>query len=157
MLIDMDDFDREILTILQRDAAASVADIANQVGLSTTPCWRRIQNLESKGVIKGRSVRLDPVSLNLGMTVFAEVRAPHHHANWRDRFAEAVDQIPEIVELFRLSGSVDYLMKIVVPDLNTYDEIYRQLVEQVEFTSINSTFVMETVKSTTTLPLDYTE
>ena len=113
----LDAFDRKILDLLQRDASLSVAEIADKVGLSTTPCWRRIRNLEDAGVIRGRVAVLDPVSLNIGVTVFVGVKAGRHAADWLQTFAAAVQDIEEVTEVYRLSGEIDYLLKIVVPDI----------------------------------------
>jgi Lrp/AsnC family transcriptional regulator len=151
----MDDFDKKILDLIQHDATLSVAEIAEQVGLSSTPCWRRLQNLEKSGVIKGRTAQLDAASLNVGVTVFVMVKTSHHNAEWLERFASAVEAVPEIVDLYRMSGDLDYLMKIVVPSIDGYDAVYKRLIESIELSDVSSAFVMETIKSTTALPLSY--
>ncbi len=155
MKISLDRIDRKILTCLQRDATLPVAEIAARVGLSTTPCWRRIQRLERDGVIAGRVALLDPDKLNLGVTVFVHIRTAQHNAAWLEKFAAAVAAIPEIVELYRMSGDIDYLMRVVVPDIAGYDAIYQRLIAAVELSDVSSTFAMERIKHTTALPVDY--
>ncbi len=155
MQISIDAIDRKILTCLQRDATLPVAEIAERVGLSTTPCWRRIQRLERDGVIAGRVALLDPDKLNLGVTVFVHIRTAQHNAAWLEKFAAAVAAIPEIVELYRMSGDIDYLMRVVVPDIAGYDAIYQRLIAAVELSDVSSTFAMECIKHTTALPVDY--
>ncbi len=151
----LDAFDRKILDLLQRDASLSVAEIADKVGLSTTPCWRRIRNLEDAGVIRGRVAVLDPVSLNIGVTVFVGVKAGRHAADWLQTFAAAVQDIEEVTEVYRLSGEIDYLLKIVVPDIAVYDDVYKRLIKKTDFADVSSFFSMEEIKSTNVLPLKY--
>lgn len=151
----MDQIDRKILALLQRDATPSVAEIAERVGLSTTPCWRRIQNLEKRGVIRGRVALLDPQALNVGVTVFARVKTSQHNIDWLKDFAKAVAAIDEVVEFYRMSGDIDYLLKIVVPDIERYDAVYKRLIAAADFADVSSSFAMEEIKFTTALPLDY--
>ena len=153
----MDQTDREILACLQDDATMPVAEIARRVGLSSTPCWRRIQKLEEAKVIRRRVALLDPKKLNVGVTVFVFIRTNRHTQEWLERFATAVDQMPEVVEFHRMSGEVDYLLKVVVPDIAAYDEFYRKLISQIELYDVNSSFAMEQIKLTTALPLRYAE
>ncbi len=153
----MDTIDRKILSILQRDATIPIAEIAEQVGLSTTPCWRRIQKLDEAGVIRARVALLDGGLLNVGVTVFVSVRTNQHNAAWFERFSKAVDEIPEVVEFYRMSGDVDYLLRVVVPDIAAYDSVYQRLIETVSLSDVSSSFAMEQIKYTTALPLDYTE
>lgn len=153
----MDAIDRKILRCLQADATQAVADIAAQVGLSSTPCWRRIQNLEKAGVIRARVALLDAQKLNLKTTVFVGVKTNTHSQAWLARFHAAVDEIDEVVEFYRLSGDVDYLLKIVVPDIPSYDAVYRRLIEKIELADVSSAFAMEQIKFTTALPVDYAE
>ncbi len=155
MKTSLDAIDRKILICLQRDATLPVAEIAERVGLSTTPCWRRIQRLERDGVIAGRVALLDPDKINLGVTVFVHIRTAQHNAAWLEKFAAAVAAIPEIVELYRMSGDIDYLMRVVVPDIAGYDAIYQRLIAAVELSDVSSTFAMERIKHTTALPVDY--
>lgn len=151
----MDELDRRILALLQQDAAMPVAAVAEKVGLSPTPCWRRIQKLEEAGVIRGRVALLDPERLNVGVTVFVSVRTSQHHLEWMKRFAAAVRDFPEVVEFYRMSGDVDYLLRIVVPDIAAYDAVYKRLIARVSLSDVSSAFAMETLKFTTALPLDY--
>jgi Lrp/AsnC family transcriptional regulator len=151
----MDEIDIRILSILQDDATLSIAEIAKRVNLSTTPCWRRIQTLERDGVIKGRVTLLDGARVNVGVTVMVRLRAQSHDANWLENFAQNVSRIEEVIEFYRLSGDIDYLLKIVVPDIAGYDAVYKRLIAAADFTDVSANFVMETIKGTTALPLHY--
>ena len=151
----MDAFDKKILSILQKDCTTSVSDIAEQVGLSNSPCWRRIQTLEKSGVIKGRVALVDPEKVKVGLTVFVMVKTSHHNPEWLDKFTHMVKTFPEIMEFYRLSGDIDYLLRIVVPDMKAFDTFYKKLITQVDFFDISSSFAMEEIKFTTQLPLDY--
>jgi len=151
----MDKIDKRILTILQGDATMPVAEIGKRVGLSTTPCWRRIQKLEEDGVIRRRVALLDPSEVNAKVTVFVSVRTNSHNAEWLKRFSEVTRDFPEIVELYRMSGDVDYLMRVVVPDIAAYDAFYQRLITRIDITDVSSSFAMEQMKYTTELPLDY--
>ncbi|MEL6946088.1 MAG: Lrp/AsnC family transcriptional regulator [Pseudomonadota bacterium] len=151
----MDKIDKRILTILQQDATMPVAEIGKRVGLSTTPCWRRIQKLEEDGVVRRRVALLDPRSVNAKVTVFVSVRTNSHSAEWLKRFSEVTRDFPEIVELYRMSGDVDYLMRVVVPDIAAYDAFYQRLISRIDITDVSSSFAMEQMKYTTELPLDY--
>jgi len=151
----MDRLDRKILRLLQEDATLAVADIAKKVGLSTTPCWRRIQKLEEDGVIKRRVAILDPVQVNTRVTVFVSIRTDSHSHEWLKRFSEVAGEFPEVVEFYRMSGDVDYLLRIVVPDIAAYDTFYKKLISKIEIRNVSSSFAMEQIKYTTELPLDY--
>ena len=151
----MDDLDFTLLQILQEDATLKVAEIAEQVGLSPTPCWRRIQKLEEEGVIRKRVALLDPVKLQVGVTVFIAVRTNQHNAAWVKKFSAIVMSIPEIVEFYRMSGDVDYLLRAVVPDIAGYDAVYKRLIEKIELGDVSSSFAMEQIKFTTALPLQF--
>jgi Lrp/AsnC family transcriptional regulator, cysteine-sensing transcriptional activator len=151
----MDDIDRRILASLQRDATRPVADVAAQAGLSTTPCWRRIQNLEKSGVIQRRVALLDPVKVNVGVTVFVRVKTSQHNPDWLDRFATGVSAIEEVVDFYRLSGDIDYLLRVVVPDIAAYDAVYKRLIAVAELADVSSSFAMETLKHTTVVPVRY--
>ena len=153
----MDRIDKHILRLLQEDATRSVADIAEQVGLSQTPCWRRIQNLEKAGVIVRRVALLDPDTLNVGTTVFVRVRTTNHSYDWLEKFAKAVSEIEEVVEFHRMSGDVDYLLRVVVPDIAGYDAVYKRLISAADLSDVSSNFAMETIKQTTALPLHYAD
>jgi Lrp/AsnC family transcriptional regulator len=151
----LDELDRKILAILQVDSSLSVQEIGDRVGLSSTPCWRRIQKLENAGYIRRRVALLDPEKLNLGVSVFIAVKTNQHNAEWVDRFRKTVNSFPEVVDFFRLSGDVDYLIRAVVPDIRAYDELYRRLIEKIDLYDVSSMFAMEQIKSTTELPLVY--
>ena len=151
----LDSIDRKILDHLQRDATLSVAELADRVGLTTTPCWRRLQKLEAEGIIRERVALLDADKLNLGTTVFVAVRTAQHNARWLEAFSKAVQSLPEIVEVHRLSGDTDYLLKVQVPDIAAYDRVYKRLIALVDLFDVSSSFSMETLKATTVLPLSY--
>ncbi len=151
----MDATDKAILRELQRDSTASVADLAKAAGLSPTPCWRRVKRLEETGVIRRRVALVDPAAVNLALTAFVAVRTSQHTEAWLKKFAEGVRAIPEVVELHRMSGDIDYLLKVVCPDMRTYDAVYKKLIKVADLTDVSSTFSMEALKYTTELPLDY--
>ncbi|MBI3452788.1 MAG: Lrp/AsnC family transcriptional regulator [Rhodospirillales bacterium] len=151
----LDPIDQKILTLLQEDATLPVGEIATRVGLSPSPCWRRIQKLEQDGIIRARVALLDADKINVGVTVFVAVRTSQHDLAWLERFAEAVRDIPEVVEFYRMSGDVDYLLRVVVPDIAAYDAVYKRLIGRVALSDVSSTFAMETIKFTTALPVDY--
>lgn len=151
----MDAIDRKILGQLQADATLPIADIAERVGLSSTPCWRRIQKLEEAGVIRSRVALLDAEKLQVGVTVFVAIKTDDHSLEWLENFAKAAAELPEVMEFYRMSGDVDYLLKIVVPDIAAYDAVYKRLVNKVRLANVTSTFAMEEVKYTTALPLNY--
>lgn len=152
---DLDATDLRILALLQEDATLTVAEVADKVNLSPTPCWRRIQRLEKDGVIRKRVTLLDATRLNAGVTVFVSVKTNQHSAAWLERFARAVAAIPEIVEFYRMSGEVDYLLRVVVPDIAGYDAVYKKLIRTAELSDVSSSFAMEQLKYTTSLPLHY--
>ena len=151
----IDAIDVRILDALQKDAGQSVADIAKRAGVSTTPCWRRIQKLEEAGIITKRVALLDRAQLNVGVTVFIAVRTNKHTAEWLEKFRRAVKDIPEIVEFYRMSGEIDYLLKACVPDIASYDRVYKKLIAKIELADVSSMFAMEELKSTTEIPLSF--
>lgn len=151
----LDRLDRKILSILQEDATIPVAEVAKRVGLSTTPCWRRIQKLEEDGVILRRVALLDPKSVNTKVTVFVSIVTNQHSEEWLRRFAELIREFPEVVEFYRMSGQVDYLLRVVVPDIEAYDAFYKRLIAKIEISDVSSAFAMEQIKYTTALPLSY--
>lgn len=150
----LDKFDCKILEVLQEDASVGLNDLAAQVGLSTTPCWRRIQRLKDEGVIRGQVALCDPIRLNLGLTAFVTVKAARHDDRWTQSFLDGVAAIPEIVEVYRMAGEIDYLLKVVVSDIAGYDRVYKRLIKVAELVDVSSSFVMEVVQHTTALPLD---
>ena len=149
----LDELDRKILATLQVDSSLSVQEIGDRVGLSSTPCWRRIQKLESTGYIRRRVALLNADKLNLGVSVFIAVRTNQHNAEWAERFKKTVIGFPEVVDFFRLSGDVDYLIRAVVPDIAAYDAVYKKLIRAADFMDVSSSFAMEELKFTTTMPL----
>ena len=153
--VTFDTIDRRILAALQEDATLSMNEIAARDGLSPTPCWRRIQKLEEAGIIRKRVALLDGRRIEAGVAVFVTVRTNQHTEEWLRRFAEVVSVMPEVVEFYRLSGEIDYLLKVVVPDIAAYDAFYKKLVSRIALSDVSSSFAMEEIKYTTALPLDY--
>ena len=151
----MDRLDRKILRLLQEDATLAVADIAKKVGLSTTPCWRRIQKLEEEGVIRRRRGHARSGQINARVTVFVSIRTNSHSHEWLRRFSEVIQEFPEVIEFYRMSGDIDYLLRVVVPDIAAYDAFYKRLIAKIEIRDVSSSFAMEQIKYTTELPLDY--
>ncbi len=149
----LDRIDRRILTILQTDSTLSVAELAKRVHLSPTPCWKRVQRLEAEGIIEGRVAILDPHALGLGLTVFVAVETADHSADWLARFAATVSAMPEVMELYRMAGETDYLLRIVVPDMTAYDAFYKRLIAAMPLKNVTSSFAMERIKSTTAYPI----
>jgi Lrp/AsnC family transcriptional regulator len=151
--VELDVMDRKILMVLQVDAARSISAVSIDVGLSVNACWRRIKRLEDDGLIRKRVALLDARKLGIGMTVFVSIHAAEHSENWLECFARAVEAIPEIVELHRLSGDVDYMMKILVTDVPHYDRVYKRLIRSVKLAKVTASFSMEQIKETTSIPL----
>ncbi len=153
----LDSMDIKILRILQQDCTKPVAEIGKEVGLSTTPCWRRIQKMEEAGVIQRRVALLDPPKVQAGVTVFVSISTNQHSIDWLERFHAAIVEFPEVVEFYRMSGQVDYLLRVAVPDIAAYDAFYKRLIGRIELTNVSSAFAMEQIKFTTALPLAYAE
>lgn len=151
----MDDLDRRILHWLQQDASLPVAELAERVGMSPTPCWRRVQKLMKDGVILRRVALLDAKRINVGVNVFVSVRTNQHRKEWADLFCRVVMGFPEVIGFYRMAGQVDYLMHIVVPGIAAYDDVYNRLITQIELYDVSASFAIETMKSTTALPLEY--
>jgi Lrp/AsnC family transcriptional regulator len=149
----MDAIDRKILNVLQQDAALSVAEIGQRVGLSSTPCWKRIQRLEAEGVILKRVVLVDQDKIGVGINVFVSIETGDHSQEWLERFAQTVSAMPEVLEFFRMAGDVDYLLRVVVPDMAGYDAFYKRLIAGIPLKNVTSRFAMEKIKSTTALPI----
>jgi Lrp/AsnC family transcriptional regulator len=149
----MDAIDRKILTVVQEDASLSVAEIGQRVGLSSTPCWKRLQKLEAEGVITGRVALIDPEKIGLGITVFVSVETGDHSQDWLTKFAELVSAMPEVMEFYRMAGDVDYMLRVVVRDMQSYDAFYKKLIAAIPLKNVTSRFAMERVKSTTALPI----
>jgi Lrp/AsnC family transcriptional regulator len=152
----MDLTDRKILAIIQEDSSLPVAEIAAQVNLSQTPCWRRIQKLEESGVITKRVALVDPDKIGLGLTVFVEIESGDHSEEWLERFATAVTEMPEVMEIYRMAGDVDYLLRITVADMAAVDDFYKRLISSVPLKNVTSRFAMERVKYTTAYPVPRT-
>jgi Lrp/AsnC family transcriptional regulator len=153
--ISMDRYDHAILDLLQRDATLNLSEIADKIKLSPTPTWRRIQRLEEAGIIRRRVALLDPVQLNVGVTVYVSIRTSQHNQEWFKRFNAAIASIPEVMEFYRMSGEVDYLLKVVVPDIAGYDAVYKKMISRIDLTDVSSSFAMEQLKYTTELPLEH--
>lgn len=151
----LDDIDRKILEALQRDSDRAVSEIAEEVKLSSTPCWRRIRRLEENGIVKRRVALVDRRLLNVAMTIFIGVKAPRHEMRWLEAFRALIEDVPEIVEAYRLTGDTDYIVKVVVPDIETYDAVYKKMISTLEFSEINSSISMEELKFTTAVPTRY--
>jgi Lrp/AsnC family transcriptional regulator len=150
----LDLIDRKIVAELMRDATLPVAQIGEKVGLSQTPCWKRIQRLQENGVLTSRVALADPAKLGFGLTIFVGIEAPDHSAEWREVFVRAVNVIPEIMEVYRMAGEMDYLLRIAVPDMAAFDALYKRLTDAVPIKNVTSHFAMERMKFTTAYPVD---
>lgn len=151
----MDRKDKAILKALQKDATMTVSELADVIGLSKSACWRRIQNLEESGIIGARVTLLNQQALGLNLTVYASVRTHEHTKAWFDQFHAVTTDMPNVMEVHRMSGDIDYLVRAVAPDMNSYDDMYRELISRINLYDVSSSFSMETIKYTTALPLDY--
>jgi Lrp/AsnC family transcriptional regulator len=151
----LDAMDVKILRILQQDCTRPVADIGKEVGLSTTPCWRRVQKLEEAGVIQRRVAILDAHQVNAGVTVFVFIKTDKHSLAWLEKFHTAVADFPEVIEFYRMSGDIDYLLRVAVPDIAAYDVFYKKLITRIDIAKVSSAFAMEQIKYTTALPLQF--
>src|SRR5262252_338947 len=149
----LDAIDRKILTVLQQDASLSVAEIGDRVGLSSTPCWKRIQRMEAEGIILRRVALVDQNKIGLGITVFVSVESGDHSDAWSKKFADAVSAMPEVMEFYRMAGDVDYMLRVVVADMPNYDIFYKKLISAVPLKNVTSRFAMEKIKSVTALPV----
>ena len=149
----MDATDRKILTLLQGDSSLSIAELAERVHLSQTPCWKRVQKLEAKGIITGRVALVSPEKIGLGLTVFVSIETSDHSTEWLSRFAETVSAMPEVMELYRMAGEVDYQLRVVVADMAAYDLFYKRLISAMPLKNVTSRFAMERIKQTTSLPV----
>ena len=145
----MDNIDRKILTILQNDASTPIAEIADRVGLSQTPCWKRIQKLEACGVILKRVALVAPEKIGLGLTVFASIESRDHTPEWLKSFGDSVAAMPEVIQFHRMAGDIDYLLQVVVPDVLAYDQFYQKLIADGGIKNVTSRFAVERIKATT--------
>jgi Lrp/AsnC family transcriptional regulator len=153
----VDEVDRDIVRLLQADGSLSARELGDQVGLTPTPCWRRVKALEDEGVIIGRVALVEPAAVNLDVTALVNIRTNDHSSAWVESFQQAINKFPEIIEAYRTSGDIDYLIKVMVPSISAYDNFYKRLIDAVDLYDVRTTFVMEEMKHTTALPLDYLE
>ena len=151
----MDQIDKRIIDLLQHNAGMPARKIAEEVNLTPTPCWRRIQRLENDGVITRKVALINPEDVNLSVSALVQIRTNRHSADWMEQFTKALEKFPEIIEAYRTSGEVDYMLRVVVPDMETYDIFYKRLIEEVDLYDVSTNFVMEEMKKTTALPLTY--
>jgi Lrp/AsnC family transcriptional regulator len=149
----MDATDRKILNLLQTDASLTVKQIAEQIPLSVTPCWKRIQKMEEHGLIRARVALLDAKMVNANVTVFVAIKTQHHTIEWIERFNSEVSQLPEVMEIYRMSGDIDYLLRVVVSSIEAYDRFYKTLIQRIDLSNVTSSFAMEQMKYTTALPI----
>jgi Lrp/AsnC family transcriptional regulator len=149
----LDAIDRKILRVLQDDATLSVAEIGERVGLSSTPCWKRIQRMEADGIITGKVALVDQNKIGLGLSVFVSVESDDHSDAWLQKFAGAVSAMPEVMEFYRMAGDVDYMLRVVVADMQSYDIFYKKLIGAVALKNVTSRFAMEKIKAVTALPI----
>ncbi len=150
----LDLIDRKIIAELMHDATLPIAQIADKVGLSQTPCWKRIQKLEASGVLTRRVALADPAALGFGLTVFVGIEAADHSAEWRETFANATKALPEIMEVYRMAGEIDYLLRVSVRDMAAFDTLYKRLTDAVAIKNVTSHFAMERMKFTTAYPVN---
>ena len=150
----IDRIDQKILVRVQEDATISIADLARAVGLSTTPCWRRLQKLEAAGVIQRRVALVDPEKVGLGLSVFVSIRTNRHSLEWMEKFTREVTRLPEVVEFYRLAGENDYLLRVLVRDIPAYDAFYKRLIRIADLANVTSSFAMEQIKYTTAVPVE---
>ena len=150
----LDRTDRKILAILQEDASLPVAEVAARVGLSQTPCWRRIQRLRADGVIERTVSLVKPEAVGLGLTVFIAIEARDHSPEWLDNFTKVAAAMPEVLDVYRMAGDMDYLLRVAVADMAAFDTFYRSLIAAVPLKNVSSHFAMERVKGTTAYPIE---
>ncbi len=151
----MNEIDKKILSILQDNADIPIAELSKKVNLSATPCWARINKLYKQGYIKKKVAVVDRLKINLPVIAFVQIRTSQHSMNWSKRFIKAVTEMEEVVEFYRLSGTVDYIFKVLVPSIEKYNEFYKKLTDKIDFSEVTSSFSMEEIKYTSTLPLKY--
>ena len=151
----MDDIDKKILSLLQINADIPVAELSKKVNLSSTPCWLRINKLYKQGYIKKKVVVIDRSKINLSTVAFVQIRTSQHNMAWSKKFIEGVKEMDEVVEFYRLSGTTDYLLKVLVPSIEKFDEFYKKLTDKVDLSDVTTSFSMEEIKQTSNLPLNY--
>ena len=152
----MNEIDKKILSILQVNADIPIAELSKKVNLSATPCWARINKLYKQGYIKKKVVVVDRLKINLPIIAFVQIRTNQHSMTWSKKFIKAVTEMEEVVEFYRLSGTVDYIFKVLIPSIEKYNEFYKNLTDKVDFSEVTSSFSMEEIKYTSNLPLNYT-
>ena len=152
----LDLIDRKIVAELMRDATLPIGQIADKVGLSQTPCWKRIQKLNDAGILQARVALADPAKLGFGLTVFVGIEAPDHSAEWRDAFGKVVQSLPQVMEVYRMAGEMDYLLRVAVRDMAAFDALYKRLTDAVPIKNVTSHFAMGRMKFTTAYPVDTT-
>lgn len=151
----LDAIDLRLIAILQCDVSIAVEELARQVGLTKTPCWRRLQKLEKSGIIKRRVALLDAKLLDLSVSVFVQVKTNKHDSNWLEQFSKTVSAFPEVVDFYRMSGEYDYLLRVIVKDIASYDAFYQKFIQATSLTDVTSSFAMEEIKCSTELPLHF--
>jgi Lrp/AsnC family transcriptional regulator len=151
----LNDIDKKILSVLQENADLPISELSKKVNLSATPCWARINKLYKQGFITKKVAVVDRLKLNLNVVAFVQVKTSNHNMEWARKFVKAINDMPEVIEFYRLSGSIDYLLKVLVPSIEKYDEFYKKLTDKVDLTDVSSSFSMEEIKQTSSLPLDY--
>jgi len=151
----LNDIDKKILSVLQENAGLPISELSKKVNLSATPCWARINKLYKQGFITKKVAVVDRLKLNLNVVAFVQIKTSNHNMEWARKFVKAISDMPEVIEFYRLSGSIDYLLKVLVPSIEKYDEFYKKLTDKVDLTDVSSSFSMEEIKQTSSLPLDY--
>jgi len=151
--ITLDEVDRKILHYLQLNASLTIKELAYKVHLSPTPCWKRIQRLENSGVIRAKVALLDPKKVDASVTVFIAIKTDQHNTKWNEKFACEMSSIPEIMEIYRMSGEVDYLLRVVVSDITAFDDLYKKIIDRIALSNVTSSFAIEQMKYTTALPV----
>jgi Lrp/AsnC family transcriptional regulator len=149
----MDEIDRKLLALLQEDASLSLAQLAERVGLSSTPCWKRVQKLEAAGVLVRRVALVAPEKVGIGLVVFVAIEAADHSPDWLDRFARTVTALPEVMDVYRMAGEIDYMLRVAVADMADFDVFYKRLIAAVPLRNVTSRFAMERIKHSTAYPL----
>ena len=151
----MNDIDKKILSLLQINADIPIAELSKKVNLSSTPCWLRINKLYKQGYIKKKVAVIDRVKINLSTVAFVQIRTSQHNMAWSKKFIEGVKEMDEVVEFYRLSGTTDYLLKVLVPSIGKFDEFYKKLTDKIDLSDVTTSFAMEELKQTSNLPLNY--
>lgn len=149
----IDHMDRMIIRALQRDASLSQRDLADQVGLSQSACWRRLKELRENGVISGQTIRVDAEKVGLGLTVFVMIRTKQHSRAWLSKFRRTITSIPNVIDFYRIAGDYDYMFKVMAKDMNDFDRVYQRIIEVLEVDTVTSHITMETIADQRDLPI----